>query len=223
LALKNILYIDFVSYVCIIISCVHFSELQIRQAFSCPRPILILNLEALLFCFDKYTEITPHQIYFLFFGFCAKYVGASKWFKNVNFFFFFCLFVIFDERNVKYYAENIFLILFMYFQKRALDHILILNILFFNKLRQIIPEIRSERLDLLIFIFILKTPVHSAGYILLHNEFRSTQVVARQNIQVSFYIRSTGLWPNTWIHVSQSLAIIRNAIHILWPINATRD
>jgi hypothetical protein len=38
-----------------------------------------------------------------------------------------------------------------------LDHILILNILFFNKLRQIIPEIRSERRDLLIFIFILKT------------------------------------------------------------------
>jgi hypothetical protein len=45
-------------------------------------------------------------------------VGASKWFKNVNFFSFFCLFVIFDERNVKYYAENIFLIFFMYFQKR---------------------------------------------------------------------------------------------------------
>ncbi len=110
----------------------------------------------------------------------------------------------------------------------ARDHILILNILFFNKLRQIIPEIRSERRDLLIFIFILKTtgtftPVHSAGYLILRNEFRSTQEVARQNIQVSFYIRSTGLWPNTWIHVSQSLAIIRNAIHILWPVNATRD
>ena len=26
--------------------------------------------------------------------------------------------VIFDERNVKYYAENIFFIFFMYFQKR---------------------------------------------------------------------------------------------------------
>ena len=39
----------------------------------------------------------------------------------------------------------------------ARDHILILNILFFNKLRQIIPEVRSERWDLLIFIFILKT------------------------------------------------------------------
>jgi hypothetical protein len=37
----------------IIISYVHFSELQIRQAFSCPRPILILNLETLLFRFDK--------------------------------------------------------------------------------------------------------------------------------------------------------------------------
>ena len=60
-----------------------------------------------------------------------------------------------------------------------------------------IPEIRSERRDLLIFIFILKTtgtftPVHSAGYLILRNEFRSTQEVARQNIQVSFYIRSTG-------------------------------
>jgi hypothetical protein len=80
----------------------------------------------------------------------------------------------------------------------AKDHILILNILFFNKLRQTIPEIRSERRDLLIFIFILKTtgtftPVHSAGYLILRNEFRSTQEVARRNIQVSFYIRSTGL------------------------------
>ena len=93
----------------------------------------------------------------------------------------------------------------------ARDHILILNILFFNKLRQIIPEVRSEMRDLLIFIFILKTtgtftPVHSAGYLILRNEFRSTQEIARQNIQVSFYIRSTGLWPNTWIHVSQYLA-----------------
>ena len=108
----------------------------------------------------------------------------------------------------------------------ARDHILILNILFFNKLRQIISEVRSEMLDLLIFMFILKTtgtftPVHSAGYLILRNEFRSTQKVARQNTQVSFYIRSTGLWPNTC--VSQSLAIIRNAIHILWPVNATRD
>ena len=79
----------------------------------------------------------------------------------------------------------------------ARDHILMLNILFFNKIRQIIPEIRSERRDLLIFIFILKTtgtctPVHSAGYLILRNEFRSTQEVAMQNIQVSFYIRSTG-------------------------------
>jgi hypothetical protein len=31
----------------------HLSELQIRQTFSCPRPILILNLETLLFRFDK--------------------------------------------------------------------------------------------------------------------------------------------------------------------------
>ena len=106
----------------------------------------------------------------------------------------------------------------------ARDHISILNIyLFFNKLRQIIPEIRSERWDLLIFIFILKTtdtftPVHSARYLILRNEFRSTQEVAKQNIQVPFYIRSAGLWPNTWIHVSQFLAIIRNEIHILWPV-----
>jgi hypothetical protein len=53
------------------------------------------------------------------------------------------------------------------FLAKSTDHILILNILFFNKLRQIIPEIISERRDLLIFIFILKTtgtftPVHSA-------------------------------------------------------------
>jgi hypothetical protein len=59
-----------------------------------------------------------------------------------------------------------------------------MNILFFNKLRQIIPEVRSEMRDLLIFIFILKTtgtfrPVHSAGYLILYNEFRSTQEVAR--------------------------------------------
>ena len=47
---------------------------------------------------------------------------------------------------------------------KARDYILIWNILFFNKLRQIIPEIRSERRDLLIFIF---TPVHSAGYLIL--------------------------------------------------------
>jgi hypothetical protein len=110
----------------------------------------------------------------------------------------------------------------------ARDHILVWNILFFNKLRQIIPEIRSERRDLLTFIFVLKTtgtltPVHSAGYLILRNEFRSTQEVAWQKIQVSFYIRSTGLWPKTWIHVSQSLAIIRNVIHILWPFSATRD
>ena len=60
--------------------------------------------------------------------------------------------------------------------------------------------------DLLIFIFILKTtgtftPVHSAGYLILRNEFRSTQEIARQNIQVSFYIRSTGLLPNTCVTI----------------------
>jgi hypothetical protein len=36
----------------------------------------------------------------------------------------------------------------------ARDHILILNILFFNKLWQIIPEVRSEIRDLLIFILV---------------------------------------------------------------------
>ena len=110
----------------------------------------------------------------------------------------------------------------------ARDHILILNIVFFNKLRQIIPEIWRERRDLLIFIFILKTtgiftPVHSAGYLTLRNELRSTQEVARQNIQVSFYIiRSMGLWPNTQITqytfcdpLTLPLTRIVNAIHIL--------
>ena len=59
-------------------------------------------------------------------------------------------------------------IYFLYFHvfSAAKDHILILNILFFNKLRQTIPEVRSEMRDLLIFIFILKTTqVHSAGYL----------------------------------------------------------
>jgi hypothetical protein len=116
---------------------------------------------------------------------------ASKWFKNVNFFSFFCHFW-WAKRKIlcgKYisYIFHVF--------SEARDHILILNILFFNKFRQIIPEIRSERRDLLIFIFFLKTtgtftPVHSAGYLILRNEFRSTHEVARQNIQVSFYIRS---------------------------------
>ena len=70
----------------------------------------------------------------------------------------------------------------MHVFSEAKDHILILNISFFNKLRQIIPEVRSEMQDLLIFIFILKTtgtftPVHSAGYLILRNEFRSTQEI----------------------------------------------
>ena len=82
--------------------------------------------------------------------------------------------------------RKIYFLIFYVFSE-ARDHILILNILFFNKLRQIIPEIRSERRDLFIFIFILKTtgtstPVHSAGYLILLNEFRSTQEVARQNL-----------------------------------------
>ena len=99
----------------------------------------------------------------------------------------------------------------------ARDHILILNILFFNKLRQIILELRSEMRDLLIFIFILKTtgtftPVHSAGYLILRNEFRSTPEIARQNIQVSF---TSGRRASDRIHVSQYLAIMRNAMHIL--------
>ena len=127
------------------------------------------------------------------------------------------------------------LIIFVVSEKKAFEHFpigksrsfpLILNILFFNKLRQIIPEVKSEMRDLLIFIFILKTtgtftPVHSAGYLILRNEFKSTQEITRQNIQVSFYIRSTGLWPNTWIHVSQYLAIIRNAMHNLLMLNFT--
>ena len=102
-----------------------------------------------------------------------------------------------------------------YIFHEARDHILILNIIFFNKLRQIIPEVRSVMRDLLIFIFILKTTGTFTGYLILRNEFRSTQEIASQNIQVSFYIRSTDLWPNTWIHMSQYLAIIRNAMHIL--------
>ena len=42
-------------------------------------------------------------------------------------------------------------IYFLYFHvfSEARDHNLILNILFFNKFRQIIPEVRSEMRDLL--------------------------------------------------------------------------
>ena len=150
-------------------------------------------------------EIRPHQIYFLFFGFCAKNVGASKRFKNVNFFSFFLFVCHFGWAKRKILCGKYISYIFYVFSE-VRDHILILNILFINKLRQIIPEIRSERRDLLIFIFILKTtgtftPVHSAGYLILRDEFRSTQEVARQNIQVSFYIRSTGLWPNTCVTI----------------------
>jgi hypothetical protein len=50
-------------------------------------------------------------------------------------------------------------------------------------------HIRSERRDLLIFIFILKTtgtftPVHSAGYLILRNEFRSTQEVGLSLLKI---------------------------------------
>ena len=147
---------------------------------------------------------------------------ASKWFKNVNFFSFFFA-CHFWWANRKILCEKYISYIFHVFSE-ARDHILILNILFFNKLRQIIPEVRSEMRDLLIFIFILKTtgsftPVHSAGYLILRNEFRSTQEIARQNIQVSFYIRSDGPLTEYLKHVSQYLAIIRNAMHILWPVN----
>jgi hypothetical protein len=47
------------------VSSSHISELQIRQAFSCPRPILILNLEALLFCFDKHESDLNFNMYVL--------------------------------------------------------------------------------------------------------------------------------------------------------------
>ena len=68
----------------------------------------------------------------------------------ISFPFFVC--VIFDERNVKILCRKYSSYIFHVFSE-ARDHILILNISFFNKLRQIIPEIRSERRDLLIFYF----------------------------------------------------------------------
>ena len=139
---------------------------------------------------------------------------ASKWFKKLISFPFFAGHFWWAKRKIL--CEKYISYIFHVFSE-ARDHILVLNILFFNKLRQIIPEVRSEMRDLLIFIFILKTtgtftPVHSAGHLILRNEFRSTQEISRQNIQVSFYSRS-------WIHVSQYLALIRNAMHILWPVN----
>ena len=33
------------------------------------------------------------------------------------------------------------------------------------------------------------------------------------------FVPSTGLWQNTWIHVSPYLVIIRNSMHILWSVN----
>jgi hypothetical protein len=48
--------------------------------------------------------------------------------------------------------RKIYFLIFYVFSE-ARDHILILNILFFNKLREIIPEIRSERRDGLISVY----------------------------------------------------------------------
>ena len=57
----------------------------------------------------------------------------------ISFPFFVCLSFLMSETYISY--------IFHVFSE-ARDHILTLNILFFNKLRQIIPEIRSERRDL---------------------------------------------------------------------------
>ena len=83
----------------------------------------------------------------------------------------FIFFVIFDVRAKRKILCRKYISYIFHIFSEARDYISILNILIFNKLRQIIPEIRSERRDLLIFIFILKTtgtftPVHSAGYII---------------------------------------------------------
>ena len=56
----------------------------------------------------------------------------------ISFPFFVCLSFVMSEA----YIFHVF--------SEARDHISILNILFFNKLRQIIPEVRSEMWDLLI-------------------------------------------------------------------------
>ena len=95
----------------------------------------------------------------------------------ISFPFFFCLCHFWWAKRKILCGKYISYIFHVFSEAR--DHILILNISFFHKLRQIIPEIRSERRVLLIFIFILKTtgtftPVHSAGYLILRNEFRST-------------------------------------------------
>ena len=52
--------------------------------------------------------------------FVLKTLERASDLKMLIYFPFFCLFVIFDEQSVKYYAENIFLIFFMYFQKREI-------------------------------------------------------------------------------------------------------
>jgi hypothetical protein len=69
-----------------------------------------------------------------------------------------------------------------------LNHLLALDSVFSTKSEeQEVNLVWPKMRDLLIFIFILKTtctftPVHSAGYLILRNEFRSTQEIARPNI-----------------------------------------
>jgi hypothetical protein len=102
--------------------------------------------------------------------FVLKTLERASDLKMLIYFYYF-FFVIFDVRAKRKILCRKYISYIFHIFSEARDYISILNILFFNKLRQIIPEIRSERRDLLIFIFNLKTtgtftPVHSAGYII---------------------------------------------------------
>jgi hypothetical protein len=90
--------------------------------------------------------------------------------------------------------------------------LLALDNVFSTKSEEEEPEVRSEMWDLLIFIFILKTtgiftPVHSAGYLILRNEFRSTQEIARQNLQVSFY--TLIYWRIKYLKLKYGLSLLK--------------
>jgi hypothetical protein len=98
------------------------------------------------------------------------YILPDDFSKNVNFFSFFACHFWWAKRKIL--CEKYISYIFHVFSE-ARDHILILYILFFNKLRQIIPEIRSERRDLLI----LKWQTNKKG-----KEINIFKSLARSNV-----------------------------------------
>jgi hypothetical protein len=81
----------------------------------------------------------------LFFGFCARNVGASKWFKNVNFFSFFLFVCHFWWAKRKILCGKYISCIFHVFSE-ARDQILILNILFFDTCIQVFGQSPVDRM-----------------------------------------------------------------------------